>query len=204
MYIPRPAKLLFQIDDGWGKLLDKHGHSIPAWTQLVIERMLACGTPTMGSRRYCCTSPHCSHTKYICRSCKGEGCSACGMKATEQWIAEQQHILPDCEWQHVTFTMPDKLWPTFANNWPRLTARVIMPSTTFQLSLSCFLTASTVLIFSHESTNDLNSRVYRLPGPAHGTGRVWQPCSGHITRGTSASTNVMNWQVSRWRHLRCR
>ncbi|MCS4320823.1 hypothetical protein M2407_005197 [Serratia sp. BIGb0234] len=33
------------------------------------------------------------------------------MKATEQWIAEQQHILPDCEWQHVTFTMPDKLWP---------------------------------------------------------------------------------------------
>lgn len=120
MYIPRPAKLLFQIDDGWGKLLDKHGHTIPEWTQLVIERMLACGTPAMGSRRYCCASPHCSHTKYICHSCKGKGCSACGMKATEQWIAEQQHILPDCEWQHVTFTMPDKLWPTFANNWPLL------------------------------------------------------------------------------------
>ena len=42
------------------------------------------------------------------------------MKATEQWIAEQQHILPDCEWQHITFTMPDKLWPAFANNWPLL------------------------------------------------------------------------------------
>ena len=42
------------------------------------------------------------------------------MKATEQWIAEQQHVLPDGEWQHITFTMPDKLWPAFANNWPLL------------------------------------------------------------------------------------
>ena len=120
MYIPRPAKLLFQIDDGWGKLLTKHGDAIPEWTQLVVERMLACGTPAMGLRRYCCASPHCTHAKYICYSCKGKGCSACGMKATEQWIAEQQHILPDCEWQHITFTMPDKLWPLFANNWPLL------------------------------------------------------------------------------------
>jgi len=82
--------------------------------------MLACGTPAMGLRRYCCASPHCTHAKYIGYSCKGKGCSACGMKATEQWIAEQQHILPDCEWQHITFTTPDKLWPLFANNWPLL------------------------------------------------------------------------------------
>nr|QIZ17437.1 hypothetical protein [Klebsiella pneumoniae] len=47
-----------------------------------------------------------------------------------------------------------------------------MPSTAFQLSLSCFLTASTVLIFSHQSTNDSNSSVYRLPGSAHGTSKV--------------------------------
>ena len=42
------------------------------------------------------------------------------MKATEQWIAEQQHILPDCERQHITFTMPDKLWLAFNLNWPLL------------------------------------------------------------------------------------
>lgn len=42
------------------------------------------------------------------------------MKATEQWIAEQQHILPDCDWQHVTFTMPQLLWPFFSDNWPLL------------------------------------------------------------------------------------
>ncbi|WP_405471077.1 hemagglutinin repeat-containing protein (plasmid) [Morganella morganii] len=108
MYIPRPAKLLFQIDDGWNQLLIKHGSAVPEWTKLVIERMLACGTGTMGIRRYCCASPDCTHSKYFCQSCKSKGCSACGMKATEQWIAEQQHILPDCEWQHITFTMKNE------------------------------------------------------------------------------------------------
>ena len=39
MYIPRPAKLLFQIDDGWDRLLINRGHTIPEWTKLVIERI---------------------------------------------------------------------------------------------------------------------------------------------------------------------
>lgn len=120
MYIPRPPKLLFQIDDGWNRLLINRGHTIPEWAKLVIERMLACGTGAMGIRRYCCSSPDCTHTKYFCQSCKSKGCSACGMKATEQLIAEQQHILPDCEWQHITFTMPDKLWLAFNLNWSLL------------------------------------------------------------------------------------
>ncbi len=42
------------------------------------------------------------------------------MKSTEQWIAKQQHVLPDCEGQHITFTMPHLLWPFFSNNWPLL------------------------------------------------------------------------------------
>jgi len=28
MYIPRPAKLLFTVDDGWNHYLEKHGDSI--------------------------------------------------------------------------------------------------------------------------------------------------------------------------------
>jgi len=37
--------------------------------------------------------------------------SSYGLKATEQWIGEQQHI---------TFTMPHLPWPFFNNNWPLL------------------------------------------------------------------------------------
>lgn len=116
MYIPRPAKLLFQIDNGWERFLMKHGDSVSEWTKSVVERMLACGTGAMGIRRYCCSSPDCSHSRYFCQSCKSKGCSACDMKATEQWIAEQLHILPDCDWQHITFTMPHYLWPFFNQN----------------------------------------------------------------------------------------
>lgn len=122
MYIPRPAKLLFTIDDGWSKFLEKHGDSISQWTRLSVERMLACGTCAMGVRRYCCASPHCTHSRFFCQTCKSKSCSSCGLKATEQWIATQQHILPDCDWQHITFTMPHLLWPFFNHNWPLLNA----------------------------------------------------------------------------------
>lgn len=35
-------------------------------------------------------------------------------------MSQQSHILPDCDWQHITFTMPHLLWPFFNNNWPLL------------------------------------------------------------------------------------
>ncbi|WGM05853.1 transposase zinc-binding domain-containing protein (plasmid) [Arsenophonus nasoniae] len=111
MYIPRPAKLLFTIDDGWNKFLEKYGDSVSSWTSLSVERMLACGTCAMGVRRYCCASSDCSHSRFFCQSCKSKACSSCGFKATEQWLAQQVHILPDCDWQHITFTMPHLLWP---------------------------------------------------------------------------------------------
>ncbi|MFS1539513.1 MAG: hypothetical protein ACL7BU_13440 [Candidatus Phlomobacter fragariae] len=47
------------------------------------------------------------------QSYKSKASSTCGFKATEQWIAEQQ----DCDWQHITFTMPHLLWPFFNDNW---------------------------------------------------------------------------------------
>ncbi|WP_442904105.1 IS91 family transposase [Hafnia sp.] len=120
MHIPRPAKLLFQHDNAWNTYLEKHADHLSEWTALSVERMLACGTCALGVRRYCCASPACTHSRFFCQSCKSKACSACGMKATEQWIATQQHVLPDCDWQHITFTMPHLLWPFFNNNWPLL------------------------------------------------------------------------------------
>lgn len=106
MYIPRPAKLLFTVDNGWELFLEKFGDGISLWTRLCVERMLACGTTEMDVRRYCCASPDYTHSRFFCQSCKSKACSACGFKATEQWVSQQSHILPDCDWQHITFTMP--------------------------------------------------------------------------------------------------
>jgi len=71
--------------------------------------MLACGTTAIGGKRYCCASPDCTHSRFFCQSCRSKACSACGFKATEQWVAQQSHILPDGDWQHITFTMPHLL-----------------------------------------------------------------------------------------------
>ena len=99
------------MDDGWNRNREKHGDSISQWTRLSVERMLACGTASMGGRRYCCASPDCTHPRFFCQSCKSKACSSCGMKSTEQ-----QHVLPDCEWQHIIFTMLHLLWPFFNDN----------------------------------------------------------------------------------------
>lgn len=95
MYIPRPAKLLFQYDDAWNHFIDNN--PVDEWQLLSVEKMLACSTCAMGIRRYHCSSPECSHSRFFCQTCKSKACSACGLKGTEQWIAQQRHILPDCE-----------------------------------------------------------------------------------------------------------
>ncbi|MEX5734526.1 transposase zinc-binding domain-containing protein [Providencia hangzhouensis] len=118
MYIPRPTKLLFQYDDGWNRFIDNN--TVDEWQLISVEKMLACSTCAMGVRRYCCSSPECTHSRFFCQTCKSKACSACGLKGTEQWIAQQRHILPDCEWQHITLTMPHLLWPFFNNNWALL------------------------------------------------------------------------------------
>ncbi len=37
-------------------------------------------------------------------------------KATDLWIATQLNRLPDCDWVHLVFTLPDTLWPVFESN----------------------------------------------------------------------------------------
>ncbi|HGM5307300.1 TPA: transposase zinc-binding domain-containing protein [Serratia marcescens] len=80
MYIPRPAKLLFQHDEGWSNYLDKHGDSLSDWTELAVECMLACDICAMGVRRNCCASPDCIHARFFCPSSKSKACSSCGLK----------------------------------------------------------------------------------------------------------------------------
>ncbi|WP_411177280.1 hypothetical protein ACHQI7_27245 (plasmid) [Klebsiella oxytoca] len=40
--------------------------------------MLACGTASMGVKRYCCASQDCTLSRLFCQSCKSKGCNSCG------------------------------------------------------------------------------------------------------------------------------
>ncbi|MCG7881046.1 MAG: IS91 family transposase [Candidatus Thiodiazotropha taylori] len=81
-----------------------------------INRVLACGRMVMGYATFECSNQQCSHSKKICFSCKCRLCNTCGKKLTDQWIENQKALLPDTEWQHITFTMPGELWVFFLFN----------------------------------------------------------------------------------------
>lgn len=121
-YNPRPLKHVFNHNDAWENYLDNNPDDVTNNQAEVVEKMLACNTAAAGTFHYECENNQCSHTKVVYCSCKGRACSACGVKLTEQWIAKQLAILPDCEYQHITLTMPDKLWPVFKHNPHLLTA----------------------------------------------------------------------------------
>ena len=113
-YKPRPLKNLFTANQCWANLLDEGGlRDIEVES---ITKMLACGTSILGVKHYTCGNDSCPHVKYLCNTCGCRACPSCGKKATDQWIADQQHRLPDCAWQHLVFTLPDTLWPLFFHN----------------------------------------------------------------------------------------
>lgn len=76
-----------------------------------VTKVISCGTKYLGFKRYSC--PTCNQGKSVTFSCKGRFCSRCGKKQTDQWVSKATNVLPKTRWQHITFTMPDSLWPIF-------------------------------------------------------------------------------------------
>ena len=87
----------------------------PIITDNVIK-MLSCGLTVRGYAVFQCINTRCNHQKKICFSCKSRFCPTCGKKLTDQWIEQQKAILPDTQWQHITFTMPSEYWELFRYN----------------------------------------------------------------------------------------
>lgn len=85
-----------------------------------------------GYKTYHCSNDDCSHTKTVSFGCKSRFCPTCGKKATDLWVTKQRETLPQTDWQHITMTLPDKLWPLFQedrsllNNLAKLAADVIL------------------------------------------------------------------------------
>jgi hypothetical protein len=76
-----------------------------------VIKILFCKTEYLGFKNYTCTK--CSNTRSVAFTCKGRFCSSCGKKQTDRWISKTINVLPKTRWQHITFTMPDSLWPIF-------------------------------------------------------------------------------------------
>ncbi|WP_236743665.1 IS91 family transposase [Shigella flexneri] len=111
---PRPLKRLFTANQCWTSFLDAGG--LRDIEVEAVTKMLACGTRILGVKEYNCDKPDCPHVRYVTNSCGSRACPSCGKKATDLWIATQLNRLPDCDWVHLVFTLPDTLWPVFESN----------------------------------------------------------------------------------------
>lgn len=109
-------KSILTHNENWWTFFTKHKHLIRTAITTNIVRWLSCGLTIRGYQEFCCSNPQCSHTKKVPFTCKSRACSSCGKKATEVWIHKQNNVLPQTDWQHITFTMPDQLWPFFWTN----------------------------------------------------------------------------------------
>lgn len=113
MRIPSPIQTLLSHQNAWWDYYEQCQNSIRESVVNNIVKILSCGLFVRGYKTYCCTNSECSHVKYVNFSCHARFCPTCGKKATDIWVNEQREILPACDWQHITFTMPDILWPLF-------------------------------------------------------------------------------------------
>jgi hypothetical protein len=97
-------------------------------SRLAFNRALQCKTLALGGRVF--ASDDAEAVFYNTR--KSRACSSCGHQATIQWQRERWCALPEGRYLGVTFTMPNTLWPLFAENsrlcrkLPEIAARVIM------------------------------------------------------------------------------
>jgi hypothetical protein len=107
---------VLQTDHIWWNYYCTHQNDIRPAVVDNLVKLFACGTPAMGYASFRCEHDGCPHTKRISFSCHGRYCPSCGNKATEQWVQNQLNVLPNTQWQHITFTFPCEFWPLFETN----------------------------------------------------------------------------------------
>ena len=105
---------IFLHNGNWWKFFLKNHRLIRISIITNVLKLLVCRTRFLGYHLIVC--PKCSYKKKIPHSCKSKFCSSCGKKATDVWIKTKFDTLPRTKWQHITFTIDERLWPFFWYN----------------------------------------------------------------------------------------
>ena len=109
-------KQILTSNGNWYRFYEDNSPRIRESILVAITKLLSCRTTVRGYHQYRCENSACPHVKRVAHTCKSKACSSCGKKATEVWIKQQNGILPQTQWQHITFTMPSQLWDFFWTN----------------------------------------------------------------------------------------
>ncbi len=120
-----PKKFYFELKeiftdywDDFVSFMDNKGKIIRPVVFKEIEKMQKCKTKAMGYSTYEC--PNCHKTLNVYNTCKGRFCNSCGVKYAKQRTNKILSTLVDTAHRHLTFTIPDFLWPLFLEDRRRL------------------------------------------------------------------------------------
>jgi DNA-directed RNA polymerase subunit RPC12/RpoP len=94
------------------RLCPRPGLSAHAWK--VINALLACRTPALGTHHYHCDE--CGKDHLVPHSCRNRHCPNCQAAASHDWLARQSQCLLPVPYFHIVFTLPHALNPLIAQN----------------------------------------------------------------------------------------
>lgn len=101
------------FQDHWDSVLAKHLDSIPDYAITTVNKMLSCRDPhKLGYAKYVCPD-HPDQSVVVPFSCKSRFCNSCGVLQNNKWIHQALSLLPNVQYYHITFTVPDYLWYFF-------------------------------------------------------------------------------------------
>jgi len=83
-----------------------------------VDRMMKCKSPHLGYNFFKCNN--CNHEHFQYNTCKSRFCPSCGVKYAKERTHSILSKLISCPHRHLTFTIPDVLWPLFREKRSRL------------------------------------------------------------------------------------
>lgn len=104
------------VDDGdnWAECQRQYKGQLSEHQIAEVEKMLKCGKAENGYATYICVE--CGERKRVCFSCKSRVCSSCGKVHSDEWAKDVSGRLFNVTHRHITFTVPEELWPVLEEN----------------------------------------------------------------------------------------
>jgi hypothetical protein len=99
------------VDDGdnWERCKEVYEGELTDHQKAEVEKMLGCGDPENGFATFMCLE--CGEMVRVSFSCKSRVCSSCGKVHADEWSKQLSGRMFNVTHRHITFTVPDELWP---------------------------------------------------------------------------------------------
>ena len=102
-------KTIVRDGENWERYQERYQGQVTAHQIAEVEKMLGCGNPENGYATYICLD--CGEEKRVAFTCKSRVCSSCGKIHADEWSRQLVGRMFNVTHRHITFTLPDKLWP---------------------------------------------------------------------------------------------